>query len=151
MPQSLAAIYLHIVFATKHRQPWLRDDAKRFALHEYLGGIARNMDCQPVRIGGVADHVHVLVRFGRTISVAELVREMKRGSTVWLRDADDAMSSFEWQAGYGAFSVSVSRLDDVVAYIAHQDEHHRVVTFQQELRAFFDKHGIAFDERFVWD
>ena len=151
MPQSLAAIYLHLIFSTKNREPWLRDETRRAALHEYLGGIARNMDCHAVRIGGVADHVHVLVRFGRTITVAALVKELKRGSTLWLRGEDPTMAAFEWQAGYGVFSVSVSRLDDVVAYIAGQNEHHRVVTFQHELRAFFEKHGVAIDERYVWD
>ena len=151
MPQSLSAVFLHIIYATKNRESWLRDKTVREAAHEYIGGIAKNLDCQPVRIGGVADHVHILAQLGRTVAMAELVKELKRGSTLWLREKHPPLAGFEWQAGYAAFSVSVSKLDDVIEYIAHQEEHHKTVTFQDELRAFFKKHKVEYDEKYVWD
>jgi REP element-mobilizing transposase RayT len=151
MPQSLAAVYLHIVFSTKNREPFLRDKPERDAMHEYLGGIAKKWECAPIRVSGVADHVHLLVRFGRTITIADLIKELKRGSNLWLQEKNPAQKAFEWQAGYSVFSVSQSKLEDVVAYIANQEEHHKKVTFQDELRAFFKKHNVEFDERYVWD
>ncbi len=151
MPQSLAAVYLHIIFSTKNRETWLHDNSERDALHEYLGGIAKNLECAPVRAGGVADHVHLLVRLGRTITMADLVKELKRGSTLWLHGRNPARAAFEWQAGYSVFSVSASRLEDVVTYIANQEEHHKKLTFQDELRAFFQRHKVEYDERYIWD
>ena len=151
MPQSLAAVYLHIIFSTKNREPWLREKSTRDALHEYLGGVAKKVDCAPIRVGGFTDHVHVLVRFARTITIANLVKELKTVSNSWIKEKNPSLANFEWQAGYGAFSVSSSKLDDVVAYIANQEEHHKTVTFQDELRAFFTKHKIEFDEKYVWD
>ena len=151
MPQSLSAVYVHLTFSTKERRPFLRDKPTREALHAYLGGISQQLDCPPIRVGGVEDHVHVLARFGRTISQAEWIKELKRVSNLWLKEQGPQYRDFQWQGGYADFSVSQSRLAETIEYIAAQEEHHRKRTFQDELRALLRKHEIDFDERYVWD
>jgi len=151
MPQSLSAVYIHLVFSTKDRRPLLRDRPLRDSLHAYLGGISKQLECAPIRVGGVEDHVHVLARFGRTTTQANWVKELKRVSNLWLKDQSPEFASFQWQAGYATFSVSQSNVDQVVAYIENQEEHHRKITFQDELRKMFRSHNIEFDERYVWE
>ena len=150
MPQSLSAVYIHLVFSTKHRQPFLRDKGLRQNLHSFLGGTSKTLDCPPLLVGGVEDHVHMLARFGRTISQAEWVKELKRVSNMWVKE-QKGPANFEWQGGYAAFSVSQSNLEQVRRYIANQETHHQKVSFQDELRALFTKHEIDWDERYVWD
>ncbi|HVK16661.1 MAG TPA: IS200/IS605 family transposase [Fimbriiglobus sp.] len=150
MPQSFAAVHLHIIFSTKNREPLIGADlAPR--LYEYLAGTARGNKCRLTEAGGVADHVHLLVSLGREITIADLVRELKAGSSRWIHDTFPDLRGFAWQSGYGAFSVSVGRLGGVKAYIANQADHHRAKTFQEEYREFLSKHGIEWDERYVWD
>ncbi len=151
MPQSLSAVYLHLVFSTKDRRPFLRDKRVRDALHAYLGGVSKTLDCPPLIVGGVEDHVHLLCRFARTITQAEWVKELKRISNGWLKEHGRDYADFEWQGGYADFSVSQSSLKQVEQYIANQEEHHRKTTFQDELRTLLRKHEIEFDERYVWD
>ena len=151
MPQSLSAVNLHRVFSTKDRRPFLRDKAVRDALHAYLGGVSKTLDCPPLIVGGVEDHVHLLCRFARTITQAEWVKELKRISNGWLKEHGRDYADFEWQGGYADFSVSQSNLEQVKQYIASQKEHHRKTTFQDELRTLLRKHEIEFDERYVWD
>ena len=151
MPQSLSAVYLHLVFSTKERRPFLRDKAVRDALHAYMGGVSKTIECPPLIVGGVEDHVHLLCRFGRTITQAEWVKELKRVSNGWLKEQGRDYADFEWQGGYADFSVSQSNLEQVKQYIVSQEEHHRKMTFQDEIRALLRKHGIEFDERYVWD
>ena len=151
MPQSLAAVYLHLVFSTKHRHPFLQNKNIREATFQYLGGISKTLECAPIRVGGMEDHAHILARFGRTISMAEWVKELKRVSTLWLHEHGTEYKEFQWQAGYAVFSVSQSNLDGVVDYIERQEEHHKQTTFQNELRALYRRHNIEFDERYVWD
>ena len=151
MPQSLSAVYIHLVFSTKERCPFLRDPTIRHALHAQLGGISKRLDCPPLIIGGVEDHVHLLCRFGRTITQAEWVKELKRVSNGWVKQHGRDYADFEWQGGYADFSVSQSSLGQVKEYITDQEEHHRKLTYQDELRALFRKHEIEFDERYVWD
>jgi REP element-mobilizing transposase RayT len=148
MPQSFSAVYIHLVFSTKERRPFLRDSATREALHAYMGGISSTLDCPPIIIGGIEDHVHVLARFGRTITQADWVKELKRISNLWLKEKKN---SIEWQGGYAAFSVSPSNLERARKYIANQEAHHRKVNFQDELRSLLRKHGVEWDERYVWD
>src|SRR5262245_41641611 len=150
MPQSLAAVYMHIVFSTKHRQPLIADDVAP-RLHAYLGGIVRNHGGIAVEVGGMPDHVHMLVSLGRTTSVAELVGVVKANSTNWVHATFPRLTEFCWQAGYGAFSVSVSNLDAVIQYIRNQSEHHQSMSFQDELREMWRRHRIEWDERYVWD
>jgi REP element-mobilizing transposase RayT len=150
MPQSLSAVYIHLVFSTKERRPFLRDPNLRQALHAELGGIAKNLGCAPIITGGVEDHVHQLVRFGRTISQAEWVKELKRVSNRWLKYTY-LIRDFEWQGGYADFSVSQADLERVKRYIAAQEEHHRKMNFQDELRELLREHQLEWDERYVWD
>lgn len=151
MPQSLSAIYVHLVFSTKERRPFLRDASTRISLHAYLGGASRHLECPPVLVGGVEDHVHILARLARTITQAEWVKELKRASNLWLKSQGREYDDFQWQGGYAAFSVSRSNLEQVEAYIVSQEEHHRKMSFQDELRAMLRRHRIDFDERYVWD
>jgi putative transposase len=150
MPQSLSVVYIHLVFSTKHRHPFLRDESLRQDLHAFLGGTSKTLECAPILVGGVEDHVHLLARFGRTITQADWVKELKRVSNIWLKD-EGGLSNFEWQGGYADFSVSQSNLEQVKSYIANQTEHHRKLSFQEEVRALLRKHEMEWDERYIWD
>ena len=151
MPQSLANILVHTVFSTKGRRPFLREKPLREELHRYLGGILTNLECQPVIVGGVEDHVHLLCALSRTCNAAEMVKEVKRGSSLWLKTKSPALSDFGWQNGYGIFSIGFSQIESVRDYIAGQEEHHRKVSFQDEFRKLLRRYEIEFDERYVWD
>jgi REP element-mobilizing transposase RayT len=151
MPQSLAQIYLHIVFSTKDRRPLLSDQIIRGKLHGYLVGTCENLVCPPLQIGGVEDHVHVLCRLGRTISVADLVRGLKLEASKWLKEQSADLADFHWQAGYGAFSVSPAHVEALKQYIANQEEHHRQESYSDEFRRLCRLYGLAIDERYVWD
>ena len=151
MPQSLAKILVHTVFSTKDRRPLLRDKPLRDELHRYLGGILTNIECQPVIVGGVEDHVHLLCALSRTCDAAAMVKEVKRGSSLWLKTKSPDLADFAWQNGYGIFSIGVSQLESVRDYIAGQEEHHRKVSFQDEFRRLLQRYEIEFDERYVWD
>jgi putative transposase len=151
MPQSLARILVHTVFSTKERRPFLSDKSLRDELHHYHGGILANHDCQPLLVGGVEDHVHILSTLARTCQAAEMVKEVKRGSSLWLKTRSPDLKDFAWQNGYGVFSIGFSQVEAVKGYIAGQESHHRKVTFQDEFRKFLERYKIAYDERYVWD
>jgi REP element-mobilizing transposase RayT len=148
MPQTLSFNLVHIIFSTKHRASSIHDDILP-ALHSYLAGIARRLDCECFRVGGVADHVHLAMRLAATRTAAKIVSEIKTGSSVWMKQ--QGIASFAWQRGYGMFSVSPADLEALVKYIDGQKAHHRKRGFQDEMRAFLEKYHIAFDERYVWD
>lgn len=147
MPQSLAKVYVHLVFSTLDREPWLVETI-RPALFAYLAGILPNHDCAAVKIGGLADHVHVLFVLARTITLSKVVEEVKKGSSKWLKT--QGVPAFAWQAGYGAFSVSASQVEAVSRYIENQEGHHRKATFQEEFRQFCRRYRVDFDERYAW-
>ena len=151
MPQSLAKILVHTVFSTKDRRPLLRDRALRRELHRYLGGILANLDCQPIIVGGVEDHVHLLSSLSRTHAAAEVIKEVKRSSSLWLKTKSSDLADFAWQNGYGIFSIGYSQIEPVREYIAGQEAHHRKVSFQDEFRQLLKRYEIEFDERYVWD
>ena len=151
MPQSLSVVYVHLVFSTKDRRPYLRDTRLRESLHAYLGEISKRLGCPPILVGGAEDHVHVLARLSRTITQAEWVKELKRASTGWLQAQSRDGQDFQWQGGYAAFSVSQPNVEQVIQYIANQEEHHRRMSFQDELLALLRKHKVAWDERYLWD
>ncbi len=130
MPQSLANVLLHIVFSTKHRQPFLKKSADRDAMTGYLIGTLRNIKCPSLAVGVVADHVHILCNLSRTISIAQLVEEIKTSSSARIKEQGPALQEFYWQNGYGAFSVSQSNAPQVKQYVENQEEHHRTRTFQ---------------------
>ena len=120
-------------------------------MHAYLGGVSKTLDCPPVIVGGVEDHVHLLCRMGRSITQSDWVKEIKRVSSIWIKQRNPALSAFAWQAGFGVFSVSASALERTIHYIATQEEHHNKLTFQDEYRTFLQKYGVEWDERYVWD
>jgi putative transposase len=149
MSQSLARVLIHLVFSTKDRQPWIPQELAA-ELHNYLGGIHRGLDCPAIEINSQPDHVHILFVLARTRALCDVIAEVKRGSSVWIQERA-TLPEFHWQAGYGAFSVSQSNVPAVRAYIRNQAEHHRQRTFQEEFREFLTRHGIEFDEQYVWD
>lgn len=151
MPQSLAQIYLHLVFSTKERKPLLQDPAIRDELHRYLGGTSNGLNCPVICVGGVADHVHILCELGRSIAVSDLIRELKRESSAWLKTKSPGLKEFYWQNGYGAFSISPSHVEDLRTYIQTQEEHHRKESFQDEFRRLLTKYNLVWDERYVWE
>jgi REP-associated tyrosine transposase len=150
MSQSLSAVILHIVFSTKNREPWLDLDV-RPRIHAYLATICRDFGGEPVRVGGVADHVHVVTTLPRTASQAQMIEQIKKISSKWIKARDVRYRGFYWQRGYGAFSVSPSQLAAVLKYVDAQEQHHRTRTFQEEYRDLLRRHGVDFDERYVWD
>lgn len=151
MSQSLAQIYLHVVFSTKNRQAYLRRKELRQEMHRYLGGACRNLESPSLQIGGVEDHVHLLCRLSKKMSVSSFVGEVKRESSKWIKTKAATLEGFHWQDGYGAFSLSPSHVEAVTEYIANQEQHHREESFQDEFRRLLKKYGIAYDERYVWD
>ena len=149
MPQSLSSLLTHLVFSTKNREPWLKGVSAE--IHPYLAGVLNNLGCPSIQVGGVSDHVHLFYRLSRTKSVAEVVETVKTSSSKWIKTKGREFSGFHWQSGYGAFSVSQSDSNAVIAYIRDQPEHHRKVSFQEEYRRFLDRYNVAYDEKYVWD
>ena len=151
MGQSLVQIYVHIVFSTKRRKPFLDDRKFRDQAHGYLAGICKNLRSSALIVGGAEDHVHLLCRLSKTIDIADLIRDLKRDSSKWVKAEQPRLAEFHWQQGYGAFSVSPSHVDALKKYIANQEEHHRTESFQDEFRRLCKKYGLEIDERYVWD
>jgi putative transposase len=150
MAQSLSKVYVHITFSTKDRLNTIGKDVKE-SLYEYIGGICRNLECNPVRVGGHSDHIHVLCILSKKITQIKLMEEIKKQSSKWLKTKGEKYSGFYWQNGYGIFSVNPSEIDFVVNYINTQEDHHKKITFQDEFRAFLKKYNVEYDERYVWD
>lgn len=150
MAQSLSNILIHIVFSTKNRVNIINPEIEK-ELYPYLANICRSLECPAPEIGGTENHVHILCRLSRTITVSKLVEKIKTGSSKWLKTKGEAFHSFSWQNGYGAFSIGVSNFPALKQYIADQKEHHKRRTFEEELRSLFKKYEIAYDERYVWD
>jgi REP element-mobilizing transposase RayT len=149
--QSLAQIYAHIVFSTKGRTPLLTDRSLREELHNYLGGTCRNLESPSRIVGGVEDHVHILCKLGKTWSISDLVRELNRESSKWLKEKSPDLTAFYWQNGYGVFSVSPRELETITMYIANQEAHHATESFQDEFRGILAEYETEYDERYVWD
>lgn len=150
MPSSHLSLHYHLIFSTKHREPLL---ASAFAsrVYDYMGGIVRGLDGVLLAAGGMSDHVHLLIGLGATRALADVLRELKAGSSKWVHQTFPELGGFRWQTGYGAFVVSYSLLDVVKAYIDQQEEHHRSRTFQEEFVLFLRRHGIEYDERYLWE
>ncbi len=150
MSHSYVSSLYHCVWSTKSRrrtiEPELRD-----RLWPYLGGIASKNKMKALAIGGVEDHVHILLSLPSTIEIAKAVQLIKGGSSKWVHETFPEHREFSWQEGYGAFSIGISQIDDTVKYIENQAEHHRRRTFQEEFIAFLEKHGIEYDPRYIWD
>ena len=150
MPQSLSQLYVHLIFSTKHREPLLLSPVRE-AAHTYLAAVLNNQDSPALKVGGMTDHVHALFRLSKNLALAKVVEEVKTSSSKWVKTQGRRLPNFHWQSGYGAFSVSAADVEEVVEYITQQETHHRVASFQEELRKLLDAHGIAYDERYVWD
>lgn len=150
MPQSFTCLHFHIVFSTKHREPRITPEIQP-RLYEYLGGILRSQNSKLIAAGGIADHVHLLVSLSKQLAISDALRDLKANSSGWIHDTFDDQKSFAWQAGYGAFAVSYSAIDDVKRYIANQAEHHRTKTFQEEFVEFLKRHHLEYDERYLWE
>ena len=150
MPQSLSLVIVHVIFSTKDRHPVISPDT-RPKLHAYLATVARNIGCEAYRVGGVADHVHLAIRLSRTVTIADLVQDLKTASSKWVKTQSPDLSAFSWQRGYGCFSVGPSDLEPLRTYIDDQEKHHETRTFQDEFRMFLKKYGVEYDEAYVWD
>ena len=150
MSQSLAQIYVHIVFSTKERYPFIQPPIES-ELFAYMGAIIKRCDGFPFLINGTADHLHILSSLPRTLALSKYIEEIKRNSSRWIKTKDSRYEKFAWQNGYGAFSVSSSQKDSVLRYINGQKEHHKTVTFKEEFVTFLKKYNIQYDERYLWD
>ncbi len=150
MPQSFSAVYVHLIFSTKNRIPYLDPDLCP-RLCSYLGGVCRSMRCNPVQVGGTTDHVHILFLLSRDIAIQNFVAKIKAESSKWVKRQNPLLSDFHWQTGYGIFSVNPKDRQAVVQYIANQEEHHRNRTFQEEFLLFLKKYDVPYDEKHLWD
>ena len=150
MPQSLASVYLHVVFSTKNRAPFITPELCP-RLYQYLSATALGNGTMILSIGGMPDHVHLLLSFGRDVKISDTVKTLKGSSSRWVHETYANMAYFAWQAGYGAFSVSFSKIGHVKDYIAKQEAHHRKKSFQDEFREYLRAHELEWDERYVWD
>jgi REP element-mobilizing transposase RayT len=151
MAQSLAQVYLHLVFSTKQRYPWLKDRSLRQDLYAYIAVTLNNMKCPCLITGGVEDHVHILCKLSREVSIADLVRDIKKASTGMLTSRSELLRGFHWQSGYAAFSISPAHVAGLTEYIRNQEEHHGIESYPDEVRRLLRKYGLEYDERYVWD
>jgi REP element-mobilizing transposase RayT len=149
MGQSLVKNYIHIVFSTKLRKPFI-DEKIENELFAYLGGVCNKLDCPVLKVGGYINHVHILCMLSKNITLAKLMQDLKSNSSKWIKTKGENYQNFFWQDGYGAFSVNPSEVEIVVNYIANQKEHHSKKNFQDEFRAFLEKYEVEYDERYVW-
>lgn len=149
MANTFTSLHYHMVFSTKNRERWISPDVEE-RIWAYLGGIAKENKVHPIQIGGIEDHVHLLLGAPASLPLSKIAQLIKGGSSAWIHETFPNMRAFAWQDGYGAFTVSKSSIPDVVDYTRGQREHHRTRTFQEEYLAFLKKHEIQYDERYVW-
>jgi REP element-mobilizing transposase RayT len=149
MGQSLVKNYIHIIYSTKNRQPFIRQEYE-VELYKYLGGVCKAHDCTPIQVGGHLDHVHILCLLSKRMTIADLLEEVKTDSSKWMKKCAAELKNFYWQDGYGAFSVNPREVDMVTEYIQNQREHHSTKTFKDEYLAFLKKYKVEYDERYVW-
>ena len=146
---SYTSLNYHIVFSTKERRAFIRDDVAE-RLHAYLGGTIRQMEGVALAVGGTPDHVHLVASLTAKTALMDVLRDLKSNSSRWIHENFRDLPDFEWQDGYSAFSVSTSVLPKMIAYVQGQREHHKKMTFQEELVALLRKHGVKYDERYVF-
>ena len=147
MPSSHIASYFHLVFSTKDRYPWILPEWEP-RLHSYMGGIVKGLDAMPLKIGGIEDHIHLLVSLKSKHRLDYFLRDLKADSSEWVHK--EITRVFDWQKGYGAFSVSPSAIDAVGRYIENQKAHHRRIDFKSEYVGLLEKAGVAFEEKYLW-
>ena len=155
MPQSFSELWTHVIFSTKNRYPFLEEQTVRDRLYRYIRAICRELQCEIDSIGGIADHIHILVNLHKNMSIATLVEKIKISSSKWIKTMnernDDFLSKFYWQKGYAAFGISYSNISAVRKYIQNQAVHHRTQGFQDELRQYLSLHSIEYNEKYLWD
>ena len=151
MPQSLCRVVVHLIFSTKSRKSWLKNANVRDELSRYLATTLKSLDCSPIKMNGVEDHMHALFGLSRNHPIKKVVGEIKSDSSKWIKTKGDQYHDFYWQSGYGIFSVSESKVEDVKRYVENQEEHHKRISFQDEFRRICERHGVEIDERYVWD
>ncbi len=149
MSQSLSQVIIHIIFSTKERTPYLRDNNIRKQTHAYIASIIRNMGGNAFLVGGTEDHIHIAASLPRTISQSDFLKDIKKDSSKWIKT--QGINDFSWQKGYGDFSISYSHLESLLKYINNQMEHHKKRSFQDEYREFLEKYKIEFDEKYAWE
>jgi putative transposase len=149
MANTYTSLHYHLIFSTKNRERWIAEDIER-RVWAYLGGIARENEMTALTVGGIENHVHLLVGIPPTITVSRALQLLKGGSSKWVHETFPKLHLFQWQDGYGAFTVSKSQIAEVSEYIRRQREHHRTKTFEEEYIEFLRKHELEFDERYVW-
>ncbi len=147
MPRTYTNLLFHIVFSTKERFPFITNEYRR-RLYEYIGGTIRGLGGICIEIGGVADHIHMIVRLRPNYDVSKFLQDLKPSVTRWARD--NIHPKFEWQDGFGAFTIGESQVPGVRRYIQNQEEHHRKKLFDEEFKDLLEQAGIEFDERFLW-
>ncbi len=150
MAQSLSQIFLHIIFSTKDRAPFIQLEIKK-ELFSYMAGILKEYNCKPYSINGSIDHVHISCNLSRTITVSKLLEEVKKGSSKWIKTKGRIYKNFSWQKGYGAFSFGRSQLEQVIKYIENQDQIHEKWTFKEEFIKFLEKYDVNYNEEYLWD
>ena len=150
MGQSLVRNSIHIIFSTKNREALIHPPFE-MDLHNYIGGICNNMECASIKIGGYNDHVHILCMLSKKIALVNLIEEIKKGSSKWMKTRHESLNNFYWQDGYGAFSINPSQIETVISYISNQQQHHYKKTYQEEYRSFLKKYNVSYDEKYVWD
>lgn len=150
MAQSLHLKYSHLVFSTKNREPLITVDLES-RLYEYLGGIVRDQGARLLEIGGMPDHLHLILRDSKSVTDIQFVKELKGGSSRWANESGELPGKFAWQAGYGWFSVGPPGLEAARTYVRSQKEHHERESFQDEFRKFLKRYQVEYDERYVWD
>lgn len=149
MANSYIACHVHCVWSTKERHKLITHNLRE-RLWPFIGGIARQNHMKALVVGGMEDHVHVLLSLPASLPIAKAVQLLKGGSSKWIHETFPDKRLFTWQEGYGAFSVSASQLDRAIAYISNQEDHHRQKTFQEEYLALLQQHGVEYDERYLW-
>lgn len=150
MAQSISMNLIHLIYSTKERVPFLTPGV-RPRLFAYQAGIYRQLECPAIVIGGEVDHVHALFILSKNDKLCDVIEEVKKGSSKWIKTQGAEFGDFHWQSGYGAFSVSQSHVNKVRAYIEGQEEHHEKLSFQDEFRRFLKRYKVEYDERYVWD
>jgi putative transposase len=150
MANTFTFLHFHVIFSTKNREPWIRTEIEA-RVWSYLGGVARENDMKALLIGGIENHIHMLLGLPPILAVSKAVQLIKGGSSAWIKETFPGAAGFGWQDGYAAFTVSKSLVPDVEAYIRNQREHHRVKTFEEEYRAVIEKHGLQYEERYLFD
>lgn len=150
MANTYTSLHYHVVFSTKNREPWIRQDIEQ-RVWSYLGGIARENGMKALQIGGIENHVHLLLGLPASTALSKALQLIKGGSSSWMKESFPGMKDFGWQDGYAAFTVSKSQIPEIETYIRDQREHHRVKTFEEEYRAFLDRHEIDYEEKYLFD